>query len=965
MHRLYLIDGMSIVFRAYHAMAASALRSASGELTSAVFGFANIITSLIDKEKPEYMAVVFDTQRPTFRHEMYDAYKANRAAFPDDLVPQLARIKELLDLLSIPRAEMPGFEADDVIGAMAKRTAALGCEVVCVTSDKDYYQLVDSKISLYKPSRTPGRDFDIVTPAEVLGKFGVAPEQVIDVLAIIGDSSDNVPGVKGVGEKSAIPLVQQFGTLEKIYESLDSIASKAVRAKLEANRDLAFLSKKLVTIDTTLTPPIEFEECKLQQPQFEQLNNFFLELGLYQLGKKWASRNRQLFQTETVPAAASHVAEPASDPATMQDAPEKNYSRIGDIDKEYIFVDSMAKFDSMIAELSGAEILSVDIETSSLDRENCDVVGISLCAREGRAFYVPTDTASFSDGTGATEPEQLDLFAPVAALVAPKANADGKNGQYWIFALGNRVYDKLKDLLGSALVPKCGQNIKFDAFILRRFGVIVRPIVFDSMIASYLLNPDLQHNMDALAQKWLSYIPIPISSLIGEKISKQISMKDLDPATISDYAAEDADVTLKLRNVLAAEIEKENLAGLASDVEFPLVEVLVDMETEGVSLNVPVLDDLTKKIDEQLIDIRSNIFAEAGEEFNIDSPKQLGAILFEKLMIPSVKSNKTGYSTDVTVLEQLAPSYPIANHILEYRSLVKIKSTYSSALPKLINPKTGRLHTTFNQTIASTGRLSSTAPNLQNIPIRTDIGREIRKAFIPREGWELISADYSQVELRIMAYYSKDEHLVAAFREGLDVHSATASVLYGASIQDVTSEMRRTAKTVNFGIMYGLGAFGLAQRLGISRTDSSEIIKNYFEKYPGIRRYIDETIDSTRRLGYATTLCGRRRYFANINAKNQNLRAADERAAINMPIQGTASDMMKIAMIRVHSALNAGKFRSKLVLQVHDELVLDVHPEEIEDIKTIVKREMELAMTLGEVPVVAEIGIGKNWLEAH
>lgn len=947
MKKLYLIDGMSVVFRAYHAMSSSGLKSASGEPTFAVFAFSNILTTLLEKESPDNIAVVFDTREPTFRHIHYPEYKANRDEFPEDLVPQLERIKELIDKLSIPRIEKPGFEADDVIGTLARKASEKGVEVAMLTNDKDYYQLVDDNISVYKPGKNPG-EFDIVSYEQVIEKFGVKPERVIDVMALIGDTSDNIPGVKGIGPKTAAPLIQKYGSIENLYENIDNIDKAALKSKLLENKDNAFLSKYLVTIVCDVPLDIDLSDIKKNTPDYNGLLRLFKELGFNTLTQKWMEKSLKEFPNSDVEMLPS----------------EKQSERQVKFDEnstDYRLVNNKVDFQKMLIDISNAILLSIDLETSSLDRDNCEIVGIALCKEENKAYYVSVRGLANGDNEAkATSPEPLGLFAqePIEECLPEEQKYDALDIKY--------VLRELKHLLASKNIGKCGQNIKFDTYILKRYGADVTPIVFDSMVASYLLNPDEQHNLDALSKKWLDYTPIPISALIGEKKSNQKSMRDLDPASISNYACEDADLALKLRNKMYPELLKEKLIKLAEEIEFPLIEILTDMEINGAAIDVNALNEFSVEIEQETLKLTKEIFNEAGTQFNIDSPKQLSHILFEKLMIPTLRKTKTGHSTDAGVLTELAKYHPIASLLLDYRQLVKLKSTYVDTLPKLINPITKRIHTTYNQTVASTGRLSSVDPNLQNIPIRTELGRKIRKAFIPQYPDRVIlSADYSQVEIRIMAFYSGDEHLKKAFIDGLDIHSATAAVLYDTELQNVTQDMRRTAKTVNFGIMYGLGSFGLSQRLDIERGEAKRIIDNYFNKYPGIKKYIDETIESTRQKGYAETLMGRRRYFSDINSKNHNNRSAAERAAINMPIQGTASDVMKLAMIKVGNRLKTEKMKSIMMLQVHDELVFEAFNSELEELKHLVKFEMESAFALGDIPVLVDVGWGENWYEAH
>lgn len=951
--KIYLIDGMSVVFRAYHAMSRSGLKSPiTNEPTYAVFAFANILTSLIEKERPEYIAVLFDSREPTFRHEIFKEYKANREAFPEDLVPQLNRIKELLDAFKIKRIEIPGLEADDIIGTIAKKLSSEGWQVVCVTNDKDYYQLVDENIILYKTGKNVIDGFELIDREKVIEKFGVPPEQVVDVLAIIGDAVDNVPGVKGIGEKTAIPLIQEFGSVENLYAQLDKISKESLRKKLEESREDAFLSKRLVTIETNANIDLPLDELKFEGPDFNKLDKLFNLLDFKTLRERIAKVFGIKLDGEISKSAESVALE--FEPQNVK----------------YVLVDSKAKFEKLVSDLNRVYSLAIDTETSSLDKLYCELVGISISFNEGEAFYIPVfgreddplePISKINEGT-----DELLLFAE-NKVVSSKDKMDSvveydpKIG----FPV-KYVLEKLKPILENPKIEKLGQNVKFDAFILKRYGINLHPITFDTMVASYILNPDEQHNLDALARKWLNYSPISITTLIGERKSNQLSMRELLPEQISNYACEDADISFRLAKVLKKELMKENLIELGERIEFPLIEVLRDMEFNGVFVSKEILSTIAVSLNQQVSELKEKIFEEAGVRFNLDSPKQLGQILFEKMQLPVIAKTKTGYSTDVNVLTQLAESYPIARDILEYRQRTKLLSTYVEALPELIYPRTGRIHSTFNQTIASTGRLSSTDPNLQNIPIRSEFGKEIRKAFVPqRKDWKILSADYSQIELRIIAYISGDRNLIDAFKKGLDIHAATASLLFNKPIDQIDSDMRRVAKTVNFGILYGLGAYGLSQRLGISRTEAQTIIEDYLKKYPGIKKYVDDTIATTQKKGYAETLCGRRRYFPNINSQNKNLRSADERAAINLPIQGTAADMMKIAMINVHKKLKEHKLKAMMILQIHDELLFEVPDKELETVKEIVVTEMQNSLSLGEVPVVVDIGIGESWFDAH
>ncbi|MBK9246663.1 MAG: DNA polymerase I [Ignavibacteria bacterium] len=960
MPKIYLIDSMGLVFRAFHALAKLGLKTPDGEPTSAVFGFANIIGSLIDREKPDYVAAVFDTKEPTFRHTLYDQYKANRLAFPEELIPQLPRIKQLIDALGILRIEMPGYEADDIVGTMARLAAEQGMEVCCITSDKDYFQLVGDKVNVLRPGKD-ATEYDIYGREEVKTKFGVYPEHVIDVLALMGDSSDNVPGVRGVGDKSAIPLIEKYGSVENLYANLHEIERESLRKKLEDSRDMAFLSKELVTIHQHVPIEISIEDCKRNDPHLPTLDALLTTLNFNSLRLKWGTKD---VGAEPIPTSSNQRPQSiGANSGSTQEPEATTYHTVADIEHDYTLVATTQELNAMMIDLQTAEILSFDLETTSLDTMGCSIVGVALSSKEGKAYYIATDDSGDDISILFDAPKQAaiptaSLFdEPQEVIISEDVESVPGHGLPLKFVLMH-----IKPLLES-VIPKLGQNAKFDAIILRRFGVNVSPITFDTMLASYILNPDQQHGMDALAKRWMNYIPIPISDLIGEK--KQGSMRDVPLDKAAEYAAEDADVTLKLRNILYQELVRDKLLPLAQKVEFPLIEVLVEMESNGVKIDTAALSVISEKIKIAVAELRTNIFKESLVEFNIDSPKQVGDMLFDKMMLPHGKKTKTGYSTDVSVLSELAESYPIAGMILEHRQLQKLQSTYVESLPRMVNPRTGRVHTTYNQTIAGTGRLSSVEPNLQNIPIRTEIGRSIRKAFVPKAGAKLLSADYSQIELRVIAHVCGDETLIHAFQNGLDIHSATAAALFGIDIANVTSAERRIAKTVNFGIMYGQGSFGLAQQLSISRAESKKIIEQYFEKYPRIKNYIEDTKEFARQNGYVATLLGRRRYFPTVTSNNATIRQAAERAAINMPIQGTAADMMKLAMIDVHKQMKAQKLESKMLLQIHDELVFEAVDSEVEQLSALVKKSMESAFPLGKVPVLVEVGIGMNWDEAH
>ncbi len=944
MEKLYLFDGMGIVFRAFHAMSRANLYSPTQIPIGALYGFANTLTSFIELRKPTHMAVVFDTSAPTFRHEIYSEYKANRQAFPEDLIPQMPEIKRFIDLAGIPRIELNGYEADDIIGTFCHRFGKDNTSVFCITSDKDYCQLVSNNVRLIKPGKDESV-FEELGAEYVLEKFGVSPIQVIDVLAIMGDASDNIPGVRGVGPKGAIPLVQQYGSVENIYEHLSEITSKSIKEKFEASKDMAVLSKKLVTID--LDVPIEFgvADFLLKEKPSPELDAFFAEMSMVQLRKKWASR----LNGNSLSLSARTSNTTSTDSVRTESIPTPSFKTIHDTEHTYTTVQSYEQLQTIIETLSKAESISFDLETTGLDTMACYVVGIALSSKAGEGIYIPVEDSN--------EIDESPLFSTSTIEESIEyVNLDTQ-----------KVISIIKPLLESQSVEKWSQNGKFDAVILKRYGITVSPMSFDSMLCSYILNSDSKHGMDALAMKWMHYDTIKFSSLIPEKEQKKKTLRSVPIEPVGIYAAEDADVTYQLCSILKEKLHLEpSLTSLATSIEFPLMEVLTQMEYTGIAIDTDMLKVLSKKIEILAKENEEKVLEYAGVSFNLNSPKQLAEVLFEQMKLPVAKKNKTGFSTDEVVLRELVKLHPIAEHLLEYRSLVKLKSTYVDALPKMVNPLTKRVHTTYSQTTAGTGRLASYDPNLQNIPIKTELGREVRKAFVPQfEGAKILSVDYSQIELRIMASMCKDPTLIQAFIDGEDIHKATAAMLYGITSSDVTQEMRRIAKTVNFGIMYGQGAFGLSAQLEIPRNEAKTIIDTYFEKYPNIKKFIESTIASTKQNGYAETLAGRRRYFQDINSQNHTIRTATERAAVNMPIQGTAADMMKVAMINIHRRMKDENIKSKMMLQVHDELVFEVVPEEVSTLPSMIKQIMEEAFPIANVPILAETGIGNNWYEAH
>ncbi|MDF1544911.1 MAG: DNA polymerase I [bacterium] len=905
---LYLFDGSALFYRAYFAFIRNPLINSKGEHTSATYGFVNSVLRVIREESPDYMAVVFDTKEPTFRHQMYDQYKANREAMPEDLASQLPRIRQAVEALNLAHYELAGYEADDVIGTIAAKSAGEKLKVHIVTSDKDCFQLVTDHVNIYRP-RSAGEGIDKMGAREVEAKFGVRPELVIDKLALMGDSSDNVPGVPGVGPKTADKLLSQFGNLDSILERHSEIAAKGVRSKIENNIEQARLSRELVTIDCDVPIPFKLEEMKSREIDREATITLFQELELKRLLK-------QLITDDKSPGGAAETVKSDADAALSA----RGF---------YHLVSSIADLKKLIKQFASSRELAVDTETTSLDAHSAKLVGISITDRPSTGYYIPV---------GHNEESGNLPLDDVLALVKP--------------------------LLENPKIQKFGQNIKYDYEILIRYGIDITPISFDTMLASYVIDPSgRQHSLDAMAKNHFNYEMQPITDLIGKgKSQKSFDTVPIDKAT--DYAAEDADLTFRLRGKLAPMIERDGLHKLYYNIELPLVKVLATMERNGVKIDADYLAGLSEDMESRLETNRASIYEIAGGEFNINSTQQLSHILFEKLNLPTrgMTAKKTGYSTDVKVLENLAPLHPLPAHILEYRQLTKLKNTYIDALPKMISPETGRVHTSYNQTVAATGRLSSTDPNLQNIPIRTDEGRQIRRAFIPTDSDHiLLSADYSQIELRILAHYAEDEVLIKAYREGEDIHARTAAEVYDIPIDEVDDSMRRAAKTANFAIIYGVSAFGLTQQTELNMSEAQQFISKYFERYPGIRNQMESSRQFARDNGYVTTMFDRRRYIPDIGSSNHNVRQFAERIAINTPIQGTAADMIKLAMIKIHD--NMAGMKSRMILQVHDELVFDVYRPELKKIRKIVKDGMEKVVKL-KVPLVADMGEGDNWLDA-
>lgn len=941
--KLFLLDAFALIFRAYYGLIRNPRITTKGKNTNAQFGFTSTLYELIRKENPTHLAVVFDTEEPTERHTDFADYKANRQEAPEDLLAAIPDIKKIIEGFNIPVVECPGFEADDVIGGLAYQASDIGYEVFMVTPDKDYGQLVRNNIYMYKPAYQGG-NVEIFGPKEICEKWNIKRvDQVIDMLGLMGDSVDNIPGIKGVGEKTAAKLLAQYDTLEGILEHADEIKGK-LGEKVRDGKEDAIMSKKLATIITDV--PCEFHEddFKIDPPNKEALTEIFAELEFRTLG-------RRILGEEVMQEAASDSATPSPNapldlfgqPITQKgkeikyaDAPAKEEvapaetTNIENTEHDYQLIDNEAAAKELVEKILQQKEVAFDTETTGLDAHQADIIGMSFCWEKGKAYYVSIQ------GTREEAKKLLDIFQP----------AFDKEDILWI-----------------------GQNIKYDMTILKWYGYALKGKIYDTMLAHYVVEPDGKRSMDMLSTKYLNYIPVSIETLIGKKGKNQLSMKDAPVDQVKEYAAEDADVTFQLKQKLDPLLDETETRSVFSEVENPLVPVLLDMEYEGVGLDTDFLNQYSKELEKDIKAAEESVYQQAGIAFNLASPKQLGEVLFDKMKLDEkAKKTKSGqYSTSEDVLQKLRDKHQIVDDILVFRELSKLKSTYVDALPNMINPRTGRVHTNFNQAIAVTGRLSSINPNLQNIPIRTDRGREVRKAFIPRnEDWTLLSADYSQIELRIVAAISNDEAMIAAFKENKDIHTATAAKVYGVDEKDVTFDMRRAAKAVNFGIIYGQTAFGLAGSLGISRTEAKEIIENYFKEYSGIKNYMDDTVQYAKEHGYVKTLKGRKRYLNDINSSNQTVRGYAERNAINSPIQGTAAEMIKLAMIKVHEDLKKTTLKSRMVLQVHDELVFDVPKNEVDELKALVVSGMEAALPLpNDVPVNAEAGTGDNWLAAH
>jgi len=932
--KLFLLDGMALMYRAHFALSKNPRFTSTGINTSAVMGFTNTLLDVLKKEKPTHIAVVFDTEAPTERHTSFEAYKAHRQAMPEDLAAAMPYVLKLITGFNIPVITSDGYEADDIIGTLAKKAEQKGYQVYCMTPDKDFAQLVSENIFIYKPARM-GNDMEILGVKEVLAKWEVENVlQVIDILGLWGDAVDNIPGIPGIGEKTAKALIKQYGSMENIIAHSHELKGKQ-RENVENFAEQGLISKKLATI--LLDVPVELDEASLElcDPSRDLLEPLFTELEFRTLGRRvfgdefsvTTARFQEGTQTDLF---GNQSGETIQYTNTLEEEPAEKLpaKTIENTEHDYQLVDSAEQRADLIKLLLAEKRISFDTETTGTDANMADLVGLSFSIKPGTGYYIP--------------------------VPAERAAAQS-------------IIDEFRAVLENEAIEKIGQNTKYDILVLKWYGVEVKGKVFDTMLAHYLIDPDTRHGMDVLSENYLGYSPISITKLIGAKGKNQLTMRDVPVADVVDYAAEDADVTLQLAHIFEPKLKELNAAKLAEEIENPLVYVLADIEKEGVRIDIETLKAYSKELETEIIKFEQNVYDKAGIKFNLASPKQLGEVLFDKLQLdPKAKKTKTGqYQTGEDILMALASKSDIVQDILDFRQLQKLKSTYVDALPLMVNPKTGRVHTSYNQAVAATGRLSSNNPNLQNIPIRTERGREVRKAFIARdENHILLSADYSQIELRIIAEISKEENMLDAFSKGIDIHTATAAKVYGVSIEEVDGTQRRNAKAVNFGIIYGQSAFGLSQNLGIPRKEAAEIIEQYFAQYPGIKRYMSDTMNFARENGYVETIMGRRRYLRDINSANQTVRGFAERNAINAPIQGSAADMIKIAMINIHKEMKAQNLQSTMTMQVHDELVFDVLKSEKEAMKAIIQDKMANAIKL-TVPIVVEIGEGNNWLEAH
>jgi DNA polymerase-1 len=918
--KFIIIDAMAMAYRAYFAFISRPLTTKKGEPTSAIYGFLNQLLKILEENKPDYIAVAFDSKEKTFRHERYDKYKSSRESMPDDMIPQIGRIKDIIEALNIPLYILPRYEADDIVGTAVKRAEKKGMLSYVITPDKDYNQMVTDKVKIIKPGKGVD-EIIIIDVAKVKEEFGFAPKQMIDYLGLIGDKSDDIPGIAGIGPKTAIPLIQKYGSIEGIYKNINKIEKEGLRNKLIEGKEDALLSKELATIHCDVPLEMDFKDAKFTKPDLEKTKSIFIELEFSRL----FSRLLNVYGLDGE--------EKGIEKETVDEVKEYDKKKV-----KYVLIKDAKKAKELAAKISKQDLFVFDTETDGLNPYELKIAGASFSFKAKEGYFVAI----------APSLESKELFS---------ADLSDRLSQDDFVKIFKPVFESKK-------IKKVCQNGKFDISVMRSIGIDVNDFYFDTMLASYIIDPDQKHGMDDLSEKYLKYKPIPLSSLIGTK-KDPTHIFEADVNALGEYAAEDADITYRLYEMLSKELKKEKLEKLAYEVEFPLAPVLEDIEHTGINVDKNALKELSKDLDKELKDITKLIYKLAGGEFNINSPKQLQVILFDKLGLQSGKKTKTGYSTDARSLEFIKGEHKIVEEILDFRQISKLKSTYADSLQTMINPHTGRIHTSLNQIAASTGRLSSNDPNLQNIPIRTERGKEIRKAFIPRDkNHVILSADYSQIELRIMAEICSDEGLLKAFKKGEDIHRSTAALVFMVDPEDVTSDMRRKAKEVNFGILYGIGPYGLATRLGISQKHGKEIIETYFNTFKRVKNFMDDAVESAKEKGYAETLMGRRRFLRNINSKNRVVRQFEERVAVNMPIQGTAADMIKLAMINIHKELTKRKTKTKMVLQVHDELLFDAHKDEVKELTPLIKEMMENAMPM-KVPIVVETGVGSNWLDAH
>ena len=927
MDKLFLIDAYALIYRSYYAFINNPRINSKGLNTSAVMGFCNTLNEVLTKEQPSHIGVAFD-HGLTFRNEAFPQYKAQREETPEDIKRSVPIIKDILTAYHIPVLQVDGFEADDVIGTLALKAGEQGVDTYMLTPDKDYAQLVRSNVYMYRPRH--GGGYETMGPEEVNQKYNISsPLQVIDLLALMGDSADNFPGCPGVGEKTASKLINEFGTVEQLLENTAQLKGK-MREKVEAAVEDIKMSKFLATIRTDVPVELDLEQLRLKEPNAAKLQEIFTELEFKSFAtrllnkvenpKKVENRQLSLFDEPAMAEADNNLFEP-------QSAASANRQTLETTPHEYHLVQTEADMQALVTLLSTADVISLDTETTSTNAIEAQLVGLSFAVEEKKAYYVPV-------------PEQAD---------------EAQN-----------IVNRFKPIYENPNTLKVGQNIKYDLEVLRSYGVALQGPLFDTMVAHYLLQPELRHNMDFMAEVYLNYETVHIDALIGPKGKAQKNMRELAPSEVYNYACEDADITLQLKNVLQPKLVEAGVERLFNDVEMPLIPVLAEMECNGVRIDTAALKETSQVFTERMLQLEQEIYQAAGKTFNVASPKQVGDILFgEMKIIDKPKKTKTGqYVTSEEVLQTLRSKHPIVAHILDYRALKKLLGTYVDALPKLINPRTGHIHTSFNQAVTATGRLSSSDPNLQNIPVRGEDGKEIRKCFIPEEGCEFFSADYSQIELRVMAHLSQDANMLDAFREGYDIHAATAAKIYNKPVSEVTRDERTKAKRANFGIIYGITVFGLADRLNIERAEAKQLIDGYFKMFPQVQQYMEQAKEKARANGYVETFFNRRRYLPDINSGNATVRAIAERNAINAPIQGSAADIIKVAMVRIFQRFQRENIRSKMILQVHDELNFSVLPTEKEQVERIVMEEMQAAYPL-DVPLVADSGWGNNWLEAH